>query len=267
MLGFEWSYLQDLADLADTLYREWDEPKPKGGTRRIEDPHKSLKQVQARLARILSVISPPAYLFCPVKGRGPVRNASEHVNAGDCWTLDVKSYFTSTVQAAVFDFFSKKMRIARDLSGILAKLTCVHGRLPTGAPTSPILAFYANKPMWDEVDSLCVEHGLTFTLYMDDLTVSGETIGPRVKANILNLIHQRGFKTHKFRHFRHRPAHVTGAVVYDGRVSPPFAHFKTTRQARLSLGVVRGTSDEDVLTRRRDGLLNYRKAFKPKPVS
>jgi len=58
--------LADLEHLAnaENLYKEWDEEKPKGGTRHIENPNHDLKKVQARIAKLLGRIVPPSFRGC-----------------------------------------------------------------------------------------------------------------------------------------------------------------------------------------------------------
>jgi len=95
LLNITLSELRHLAN-ANDLYVERDEPKSKGGVRRIENPHRVLKRVQARIAKLLSRIAPPSFLFCPVKRRSYVDNAKKHLGNPIIRTLDIKEYFQST---------------------------------------------------------------------------------------------------------------------------------------------------------------------------
>src|SRR5690349_3168015 len=63
---------------SDQLYKEFDVPKKSAGVRRVENPSRPLKRVQARIARLLARIEPPGYLYCPVKARSYVSNAAQH---------------------------------------------------------------------------------------------------------------------------------------------------------------------------------------------
>ncbi|WP_157790504.1 hypothetical protein [Bradyrhizobium japonicum] len=78
------------------MYREFDLPKKGGGSRRIENPARNLKRTQAKLARLLTRIDPPNYLYCPVKGRSYISNAAQHLNNRVVRCLDIKKYFPST---------------------------------------------------------------------------------------------------------------------------------------------------------------------------
>jgi len=59
----------------------------------IPDPH--LKIFQARIAKLLRLVTPPDFLFSPVKGRSYVDNAARHKGARAFWQLDIADYFPS----------------------------------------------------------------------------------------------------------------------------------------------------------------------------
>ncbi len=48
------------------------------------------------------------------------------------------------------------------------------GHIPTGAPTSSILAFLAHKELFDEIATYMAKRDITFTLYVDDITLSAK---------------------------------------------------------------------------------------------
>jgi hypothetical protein len=111
--------LRWLSKFSDTLYKEKDRPKKNGsGLRHIEDPMPLLKQVQSRLASLLSRIEPPDYLFCPVKGRDYIKNAGQHRGNRIVRCLDVRKYFPSTSSRRVFWFFHRVLECERDLAGV-----------------------------------------------------------------------------------------------------------------------------------------------------
>jgi hypothetical protein len=144
----------------DSLYHEFDLPKKSGGLRHVENPGRPLKIVQARLARLLSRIAPPHYLYCPVKGRCYVRNAAQHAANRVVRSLDIKKFFPSTSLKRVFWFFHKVLLCERDVAGLLTQLTTYQGHLPTGGPSSPILAFFAYLDMWERIFAICRSRGL-----------------------------------------------------------------------------------------------------------
>lgn len=227
--------LRHLTKYADTLYRETDIPKKNGdGTRHIEDPAKLLKDAQALLAKLLSRITPPDFLFCPVKRRCYVTNAAQHRGHRVVRSLDIHKYFPNTTSRRVFWFFASVMKCEDDVAGTLTSLSCYRGHLPTGSPLSPIMAFFAHYDMWNEIAAICRREGLTLTVYVDDVTVSGERVPERLMWEIKQVIHGTGLRYHKEKAYFDRPAEVTGTILDGDRIAVPHKQFKKLRLALQS---------------------------------
>lgn len=207
--------LSKLARLGLEGYSEWDDTNSKGKVRHIENPKPSLKKVQARLSTLLNLISPPDFLSCPVKGRSYVTNAKQHVGANEIVTLDISAYFSSTTWKRVYWFFSKRLLMPSDTAWTLASLATIDGRLPTGSPLSPILAYYAHEDMWLRVAKIAQDAGCKLTVYMDDITVSGNRAPDALIWQIKQEIHKTGLRLNnkKQRRFANGEAVVTGVVV------------------------------------------------------
>jgi hypothetical protein len=107
---------------SDKLYTEFDIPKKNGSSRHVENPARNLKRAQARIARLLSRIAPPDYLYCPVKGRSYVSNAAQHLGNRAVRCLDIKKYFPSTTSYRVHWFFRSVMQCENDLADTLTSL-------------------------------------------------------------------------------------------------------------------------------------------------
>ncbi|MEO9604392.1 MAG: RNA-directed DNA polymerase, partial [Lentilitoribacter sp.] len=89
--------------------------------RDINAPIKPLKDVQTRIAVLLSRIAPPDYLFAPVADRSYVDNAAVHRGARSVRLLDIEDFFPScTINKAIW-FFRRGMECAPDVAVILAK--------------------------------------------------------------------------------------------------------------------------------------------------
>lgn len=222
--------LRHLTKYADTLYREMDIQKKNGeGTRHIEDPAKLLKTAQAKLARLLSRITPPDFLFCPVKRRCYVTNAAQHRGHRVVRSLDVHKYFPNTTSRRVFWFFASVMQCDRAIAGTLTRLACYREHLPTGSPLSPIMAFFAHYDMWNNIAAICHREGLTLTVYVDDVTVSGSKVPERLIWEIKEVIHGAGLRYHKEKAFYDSPAEITGVFVSGDGISVPHKQFKKLR--------------------------------------
>ncbi len=164
--------LRWLSKFSNELYKEKDRPKKDGSSlRHIEDPRRLLKQVQSRLASLLSRIEPPDFLFCPVKGRDYIKNAGQHRGNRVVRCLDIRKYFPSTSSRRVFWFFHTVLGCERDLAGVLTEISCFKGHLPTGSPLSPILSYFAHLDVWTAVANICTANDCTLTVYIDDVKV------------------------------------------------------------------------------------------------
>ncbi|MDK4738726.1 reverse transcriptase family protein [Rhizobium sp. CNPSo 3464] len=153
-------------------------PEEAENYRPIDIPVPSLKRLQARIAYLLSKIEPPEYLFSPVKGVSYVDNARRHLDSQAFWLLDIANYFPSCSANRVAWFFRTKMRCAADVTAILVALTTDQERLPQGSPCSPILAYFSNAKMWDDISSLVKARGCTLSVYADD--ANSEAIRPLI---------------------------------------------------------------------------------------
>jgi hypothetical protein len=224
-----------LLSAGDTLYREFDIPKKSGGIRHVENPARPLKLVQARLARLLSRISPPDYLYCPVKGRCYVSNAAQHAGHRVVHCLDVQKYFPSTLARRVFWFFNKIMQCERDVAALLTSLSTYQQHLPTGSPLSPIMAYFAHYDVWEAVAAFCRKRGHTLTVYVDDCTVSGSKVSARDMWEVKRLIHRSGLRYHKEKTYIDRPAEVTGVILRDGGIAVPNRQLLKLRRGKLAL--------------------------------
>lgn len=254
MLGMSVKELLELAKTADALYSMFEIPKKNGGSREVENPRRQLKLAQAAIARLLSRIAPPDYLFCPVKGRCYVTNAAQHRGQRIIRCLDIKKYFPSTPSRKVFHFFHKTMQCERDVAATLAKLACHNGHLPTGSPLSPLMAHYAHYDLWQAVAAECKNHGYRLTVYIDDVTISGCLISSDVMWSIKRAIHGAGLKYHKEKHFVDRPAEVTGVIVDGGTLTVPNRQLKKLSEARAALKLQDGTTADPKARERMLGL-------------
>lgn len=238
--------LEDFARRHSDMYSEWDIPSKPGKMRHIEHPAPPLKKIHARIETLLMRLEPPGYLFCPVKGRDFLMNALQHHGQRAVWRVDVKDYFASTRSANVLAFYRDRLNCAGDVATLLTKLSTFRGHLPTGSPLSPVLSFFANEPMWESIRATCDESGCSISLYMDDLTVSGEKVPWPLRQHILRALNQNGFKGHKCQYAVARPALVTGLITGRARPTLPHSHFRKFRQ---TLALAEGMVPPDELAR------------------
>lgn len=253
LLGISQGELRSLA-AGDSLYTEFDIPKKNGnGFRRVENPRRPLKLVQARIARVLARIAPPDFLFCPVKRRCYVSNAAAHRGNRVVHCLDIKAFYPSTPQRRVFWFFKKVMGCERDIAALLARIACYQGHLPTGSPLSPIMAYLSYFDLWHRIADFCRERGYTLTVYVDDVTISGPRVPEHDVWEVRKMIRGAGLEYHKRKRFIDRAAEITGVIVSGDRLSAPHRQHKNRQDALAALALAVG-EDRQVLLGRVAGI-------------
>ncbi|WP_158277975.1 reverse transcriptase family protein [Caulobacter endophyticus] len=264
LLKIEVAQLRGLAKAGSAAYSEWDEDKPNGGTRRIENPKPRLKRLQSRLATILSLIDPPAFLSCPVKGRSYISNARAHLGSKEFVTLDVKSYFPSTTWNRVYWYFNKRLLMPRDTAWTLASVATIDGRLPTGSPLSPIMAYLAHEDMWLKVAKLAEDVGCRLTVYMDDITISGARVPEATVWKIKQEVHKVGLRLNDKKERRFSDVGViTGVVVTpDGVRLPKRSHLNLSIARKAAL-VVDGEAKLRAMRRVRGLEAQHRQVLAP----
>ena len=230
--------------------------------RPIDIPDAGLKAMQSRIADLLGRIAPPDYLFSPVKGRSYVDNAARHLGADTYWLLDVADYFASCSANNVARFFRRDLLCSPDVTAILVRLTTLDGSLPQGSPCSPILAYFSNRPMWDEINELVQSAGCTLSVYADDLTISGRMIPKATIWRIKKTVHRHGLrlKPSKEASLVARHAEVTGVVVRrDGRLAVPNRNLKVLAELSAQRSRARDPDRQKTLDRRIAGRKAQRK--------
>jgi hypothetical protein len=264
--------LAEILDISDTelrrlsrpdgLYREFGTPKGEGGTRHIEEPRAALKRVQSRIAGLLSRIEPAEYLYCPVKRRCYVSNAARHKDNRVVRCIDVKKFFPNTPRRRVYRFFKEIMQCPGDVAGVLANLATYQGHLPTGSPLSPIMAHYAYIDVWGAIAELARANDLTMTVYVDDVTLSGQRLPDAVMWDVKKLLHGAGLRYHKEKKYVDRPAEVTGVILRSGELAIPNRQHLKLRNAREVRREAVTQDEIDASDRRVGGLIAQRKQIR-----
>ncbi len=218
----------------DRRYRNFAIPKKSGQSRTISAPCTPLKILQRKLSQVLySVYEPKATVHGFVPARSILTNAEQHVHKRFILNIDLKDFFHSIHFGRVRGIFMKPpYNLSIEVSTTLAKICCHLGRLPQGAPTSPIVSNMICVRMDSELRKLAKEYKCTYTRYADDITFSttllnfpsglaylenGAEISKVVLGERLNLIIQsNGFEVNdnKIR-LQHKSNHqeVTGLTV------------------------------------------------------
>lgn len=199
--------------------------------RPIQEPKAKLQVVHRRVHRLLSRVAVPDYLHSAVKGKSYLSNATAHSAGNAVIKVDIKKFFASVPVEAVVRFLRKSCRCRSDVAKLLSNILVFNGRIATGSSASPILAYYAYKPMFDEIATLADECGLTFTCYVDDMTLSGPAATKATMMKVRGIISRYGLKSHKMRVFKPNvPKVITGVCISsDGPRVPNKLHLKISQ--------------------------------------
>lgn len=207
--------LEGLANRCDN-YRIFSIRKGTNRSREVEQPKPSLERVHRRLFTLLSSITSPTYLHSGVKGRSYITNAESHIGARKLVKLDIKKFFPSTKGWHIFEFFHKVMCCSSDVSGLLTKISTCNNHIPKGSCLSQIIAFYAHFRMFEEIHELALSSDLTFTCYVDDITISGKDATKRILYKVRGVLKKRRLTSHPVKEHVYQtgvPKEVTGTIV------------------------------------------------------
>lgn len=142
--------------------------------REITAPDKTLKAVQRRILCLLQRVIRPDWLISGEKQKCYIDNGKAHLDGRYVLTVDIKKFYDNCTREPVYQFFVQKMKTSPDVAEILTNITTYNGGIPTGCPTSQIMAFYAYADMFSEIYNLAKKCGCKFTLYVDDMTFSSK---------------------------------------------------------------------------------------------
>lgn len=222
-----------MTDKSVPHYEYWEEIKKDGTMRPLCRPHEGLDKVQSRIAYLLACIRTPDYVHAPVPKRTYVTNAEAHKDSKAFCLMDIESFYPSCREEKVLSFFRYRMKCPLDVAVILARLCCDNGCLPQGSPSSPILSYWAYSEMWDKIHDIAKTAGNVFTLYIDDLTISGDILSRKTIWQIKQQIYKHGLaiKAKKTRWIIDKPADVTGVIISSKGLLLPNRQHKKLAQA------------------------------------
>lgn len=229
------STLPELAEILDFPIRSLIEATKKGyrsyymqgktKKRLIEEPNVILKLILKDLKEILfEMFDCPEYNKCWLGGNNYI-NAQAHAGQHAYVTTDISSFFTNSKACYVRKFFKDKLNISGEALDMMVQMCTYRGHIPTGAPTSSILAFLAHKDLFDKIAQHMDKKGITFTLYVDDITLSAKhgITGKEIQfiKSVLKK-HKLEIKPEKTKFFNFKKAMITGFyLTQGGKISVP----------------------------------------------
>lgn len=205
-------------------------PKRNGKKRWIEDPDEPLKTVQRSLNDYLQAAyflrrTDAAFGFVQSIRRDPdprnIRtNAERHLHTTHLLNADMQDFFHTVSAEAVYRVFTHPyFGFEHDLAEVLTGLTTHQGRLPMGAPTSPVLSNFAAIELDEKLLNLAKWGSWTYTRFADDMSFSSPHEIPNQDIHkIRDIIEESGFQMNEEKLKRFGPNDtktVTGLVIAD----------------------------------------------------
>lgn len=167
----------------DNTYEYFRVPKHSGGFREIYAPNEELKQLQRTVLHIMRdkkhiLEHNAAHGF--VKGRNCKTALQVHKSNESNWfmKLDFHNFFPSWD----VNTMTEALTHIQNLSAIpihtalkpIVELSCMDGNLVQGSPLSPYLTNLAMIPFDYETSEFCIQHGIVYTRYADDMLFSSK---------------------------------------------------------------------------------------------
>ena len=216
--------LKRVAQQSGTYYNPCDikEIKEDGNEkwRHIANPNKELKKIQTKIYTTIlkgHMLLLPDGMIGGVAGKSIKDNAQPHLQQEMVYTLDIKNCFPKTTHKMVFKAWRETVDCSEEIARLFTQMTTFQRQLPQGAPTSNALCNLCLLPLFNEIKEYVQLTNISFTLYVDDITLSGNT--EEVESAIpfvIRKIQKYGYSVSN-RKIRRMPAHktqkVTGIIV------------------------------------------------------
>lgn len=212
-----------------------------GKPRIIEPPSYGLKQIQARIKKLLYAVVVPENVFSGIKGRSYAQNAEIHKGNNYTYKIDLTAFFPSISREKVYAFFKNEMQTAPDIAEFLTNVTTVNidlsdvqniddinkfladkkiktrNHLISGSPTSQILSYMVNHKMFNELQDLASKNQAVMTIYVDDVVFSSKNkISSDFKYAINAIVKKHEYKISKHKvkgYSKNYPKLITGAII------------------------------------------------------
>lgn len=175
--------------------------------RKFTDASPLRKNVLKKLNAYLDELPMPCYLYSRSE-QGFKKNAKAHYGNTSFVLMDISSFFPNCKFSYVKDFFVRDsgLKMQPDLADRMAKLVTVPKSskskdrvVPQGFPTSPLICFFAYKSMFDEINVYAKARNLTFSTYVDDITLSSKVDFDKEQTvqDIMQILEKYGHSSKK----------------------------------------------------------------------
>ncbi|MEO6218140.1 MAG: reverse transcriptase domain-containing protein [Sphingomonas sp.] len=171
-LGLGTTELKKIWYYRERMYQHFQIAKASGKVRMISAPDDRLKFLQRKLADLLTGLyrrRNPVHGF--VTDRSVKTNAAAHLGRRFVVNIDLKDFFPSITQNRVEGVLAS-LSINSRVAEIIARICCVSGHLPQGAPSSPVLSNMICFRLDKRLMTFAKGARCIYTRYADDITFS-----------------------------------------------------------------------------------------------
>jgi RNA-directed DNA polymerase len=223
--------LPDLLDLSNSAPKQYYEKTlvKHDKVRVIEIPSADLKGKQRILLRqVLSNLPVHPRLYgCP--GTSIKDAVADHIRKPVVITLDIKDFFPS-VQSYQIRNVLRRRKASAEVTETLVRLTTYKNHLPHGSPTSPCIARLILNPLATNLERLLksIHPDAMFSIYVDDITISGPEGIVRAIPTIKGIVKRLGFVINhkKLRVMRQNQEQESLSIRLNNRIEPTSSYLR-----------------------------------------
>ena len=205
------------------MYHEFSRLKANGKDRRYYAvPEEELKKIQKRICKLLSRIQTPDWVMMGKKHCSYINNAKKHKDKAFIKTMDISQFYDSTNRSKIYKMFVEVFSMSHDIAWIMTSLVVYDNKLPTGSPSSQLIAYWTFSNMFKNIRSIAEQYGCDFTLYVDDMTFSSNNpIKGEMREKVAYQLRRNGLKAkiQKDHYYQaDRAKEVTGVGIKNGNI-------------------------------------------------
>jgi len=210
--------------------------------REIYIADETLKKIQQNIdSKILNKIVFPPEIVGGVKGRSRSDYALPHVKKANIAHFDIKDFFPSTTPQKVFRGF-RSIGIEKEASKLLTSLVTANNHLPIGFTTSPKISGLVLIKLNRRIKGYLDTKGAVHSIWIDDITVSGNIDLRRLKSSIKNFVqkekYQLNLKPGKIFFAYNRQPQITAGVNVNNDISAEKKKVESIKQTIFICGKI-----------------------------